>query len=599
MQAYQEQYIRNAREIARLVDFYAVPAKDYASWYEQQKEANVRLKALKEENDRLLSEHFFPALDGLLSASEEELKDLTDFAAELMDWRTNLDTGIFVLVHDALLSLARLRRDRDAVIRELYQLGMGLYYENRMVQGVRSEESLPFHIEDEMVFTEAGSYLKYFSEIEKEETKGYIIRGLANISIATMDRRKRVAIGKRIISILEDPFYRSQAPGLPWDVYLRRAHQQMSSNRSALSTGGLRPDELEAIFESCAVVFKPEEGQNNPNMRWLWPYYEMEYSCGFATLEQTLNRMEQLILSSDPEQYDESGLYGNVQLPIYYGALLKDNPSFEGRERRLRFLKTGYERMLRMLMTFPTEKIDAQLYYELLLVITDYYELPEIMSYEELVKELMKRYTGRLFIRARRTGELLKRFCAKIFDTEPDFFDDIPFLQGMADPEKKRERLLQYAEHCGFFYDFGMIKMNVERLSETRSLFDREARIRELHTVSGWEDLLRRPSTVHYADIALGHHRYYNGSGGYPAAYVRNRCPYRQMVDVVAVSAFLINSSSPDKDAVIDEVIDGAHRRFSPLVTAYLSDRSFREEVRTLLLSDGEDYYREVYDTMK
>ena len=476
---------------------------------------------------------------------------------------------------------------------------MGLYYENRMAQGVSSEYSLPFYIEDEMVFTEAGSYLKYFSEIEKEETKGYIIRGLANISIATMDRRKRVAIGKQIISILQDPFYRDQAPGLPWDTYLRRAHQQMSSTRSSLSTGGLRPDELEAIFESCAVVFKPEEGQNNPNIRWLWPYYEMEYSCGFATMEQTLNRMEQLIQSSDPEQYDESGLYGNVQLPIYYGRLLKANPSFEGRERRLRFLKTAYERMLRMLMKFPTEKINEQLYYELLLVITDYYELPEVMPYETLVQELMKRYTGRLFIRARRTGELLKRFCAKICAAEPDFFDDIPFLKAIQDPEQKRKRLLQYAEHCGLFYDFGMIKMNVERLFQTRSLFEREARIRELHTISGAEDLLRRSSTETYADIALGHHRYYNGNDGYPASYIRNRSPYRQMTDVVAVAAFLINSSDPDKDAVIDEVIEGAHRRFSPLVTVYLSDREFREEVKALMLSDGEVYYREVYDTMR
>ena len=80
---------------------------------------------------------------------------------------------------------------------------------------------------------------------------------------------------------------------------------------------------------------------------------------------------------------------------------------------------------------------------------------------------------------------------------------------------------------------------------------EREARIRELHTISGAEDLSRGSSTETYADIALGHHRYYNGNDGYPASYVRNRSPYRQMTDVVAVVACLIANCRGDAEAAI------------------------------------------------
>ena len=275
MQPYQRQYIENVREIMRLSDFYSVPRTDFSSWYSAEKANSTHMAELKQENIELLNRYLFPTLDALHEADDACIDELILFADTLMDWKTNLDCGVYVTIHEALLSLYRVRHERNRIIRELYKLGMGLYYLDRAVDGVESKYAGTFRYRNEMVFTEAGSYMKFFEEIQDAETRGYIIRALANISICSEDRKRRIAVTARVLQILKDKFYRDLEPSLPWDTFLRRTNQQMSANRTTLSKGDLSKQELEAIFESCYEVFKPEESAQNPDIRWLWPYYEM------------------------------------------------------------------------------------------------------------------------------------------------------------------------------------------------------------------------------------------------------------------------------------------------------------------------------------
>ena len=185
MQDWQETYIRNVREVAEIRQLFSVEEPDFDAWYAQYRAREARLQVLKAENTALLSTRFFPLLDELHSASPETIADLEAFGDVLMDWKTNLDCGVYVAIHDALLSLCRVRRDRDGIIRELYKLGMGLFYLQRPLVGVYCRQADSMHFRNEMVFTEAGSYFRYFDRIENSDTRAYILRGWANISICS------------------------------------------------------------------------------------------------------------------------------------------------------------------------------------------------------------------------------------------------------------------------------------------------------------------------------------------------------------------------------------------------------------------------------
>ena len=595
---YQTRYVENAREIAALSDFYSVSTSDFESWCARQRQAKERIGQLKKENVDLLNRFLFSALDDLHSAGEGEIQALEEFADQLMDWSTNLDCGVYVLIHDSLLHLYRIRKDRNRIIKELYKLGMGLYYQNSMIHGIFHEQTRHFQFQNEMVFTEAGSYLRFFENIEDEETKGYIIRSLANIAICTADVKRRIAVSARILKIVQDDYYRALAPGLPWETFLRRTNQQMSSNRTVLSRGNLTTEELAAVLESCHDVFKPETLTQNPNVRWMWPYYEMEYTCGFVDLETTMDRLERLIDQTPWDQYDVSGVYGNIQLPIYYGRLVESNPQLQSKPRHVRFLTAAYRKMLRTIFSFPTEKFDDYFFHGLSLVLTGYYETEGVETYRDVSSRLMQRVSGRLYIRSRKAGDILRLYCAAIFESDPAFFDDIDFLRAIEDPARKKAVLLDYAADCGLYHDFGLIKMHVERLQQTRNLFETEYQMMKLHTVSGQRDLAKRESTRIFADVALGHHAWYNGAGGYPEDYVRTQSQYRQMTDVVAVTAYLVDHFRGDLADTVNRVLALAGKRFSPLVTPFLMDTELQKKIGDILCGDETPYYRLFYDQL-
>ena len=597
MVAYQEKIIENTERIAALIAETDAEHSSFDDWYLRRMEAEEEIVRRKAENTRLLSEKLFPVLDRLYEADQDTIDGLLAFADRLMDWNTNLDNGIYVVIHDALLSLARHDRDRDRIIMELYKLGMGHYYLNRALQGMDKRVAARFFFRNEMLFTEAGSYLKFFAEIESEETKGYIIRSLANIAICAVDRKKRVAVTSRILKIIRDPYYRELAPGLPWDRFLRASNQQMSANRSMLSKGGLSPSELSEILEACLAVFEPEKDQENPNIRWLWPYYEMEYSCGFADLATTCSRLEKLIRLQPYDRYDMSGLYGNVQLPVYYGELLRTNPSLLEDPEKRQFLSEAYEKMLKTILSCPTENQDVFFRYEITLVISGYHETAGTRSFREVSGILMKRMFPREYVEWRITGELMRSIAARILASEPDFFDDIPFVKAIQNPDAKEERILQYAADCGLYHDFGLLKMNLARTMSTRNLFDEEDQIMRVHTRSGQEDLLKNPSTEKFADIAFGHHAWYNGQGGYPEDYIRTRSPYRMMTDIAAVAVFLQEGGFTDLEEALAEIYAEEGRRFSPMVTRYLGDEKLKKELSEILFGSREAFFREVYDS--
>ena len=594
MLPYQIQYIENARRILTLCNFDSIPSEDYETWYAEFTHRREQMAALRRENMQLMSGCLVPTLDELLQADETVIGDLRDFAAKLMDWSTNLDVGVYVLIHDALLSMYRLRKDRNGIIQELYQLGMGLFYLNRTIESIDENRASGYLFRNEMVFTEAGSYLRFFPEIQDSATKGFIIRALANVALCTRDARRRVAVSARILSISQDEYYRALAPDLPWDVFLQRTHQQMSANRSTLSKGALNAEELAAVLDSCYEVFKPQDQTADPNIRWLWPYYEMEYSCGFVDLATTLSRLERLVDQNPWDQYDMSSLYGNVQLPLYYGLLMRNNPSLQTEQRHVKFLAHAYGKMMKALLSCPVEQYTDFYRYLVRLTLTSYLEIDGVPPYREVALRLMQCIAGPAYIRFLQVGEALALTCRAIFREEPDFFDDIEFICRIRDPEQKQARVLEYARDCGLFYDFGLIKMSLARTMQTRELLDLEYQMYSLHTVSGRDDLLARPSTAIYADVAFGHHAWYDGSGGYPEDYVRNESSYRQMTDVVAVIAYLADLPPERLEEGFGEIQRLERRRFSPLVTAYFSDEQLRRDV-TAVLSNDEPFARRYF----
>lgn len=608
MQPYQEEYLDNLRQFAALSQRGRpgeLTCEQYAARLTQDRAQIVRLG---KRNMELLRTGLFPMLDDLLDATEEERRDVEEFSFRLYDGRTELDVGLFCQIHQALLSLARQKRDRAAMIRELYWLGMGRNSLSSKLVGLDLSDIGEYVTRMRLCFTEAAAYLKYYDEIEDAETRGYILRSRANMSLGQFrSPSEKVHMVKKSLQILQDKGYQEKAPELPWDRFIYLTHQNMTSSIAHSREKVMTPEDMADIMESAYIVYQrrfEEAGQQNrqPPAKSAFGYHAIEYYCGFYDLDHFLSKLEGLLDAADPTDYSSDGIYSMISLPAFYSQYLEQYP--ERLPQRKEYLEDIYRRILDYVDGYTGKSGNGALFLYLRQLSFTFVETGGIL-YGDFLQRLLLRFAPEVYRHSQIVGEAAQVLCGLIMDDDPTFFDDIDFVRDAAGPEEKRRAVLDYAMGCGQFHDVGKISV-IELYSRTpRQWFEEEYEMARLHALAGRILLEPRPSTSRYAPAALGHHAWYDGSRGYPAAYKRLEQPARQMVDVIGLMDWLETMMSSARmysgtQKTFEEAVQAATalegRRFSPLLTARLRDEGTAERIRRAFDQGRQDAYRRMYE---
>ena len=608
MQPYQKEYLDNLRQFAVLSQRERPGGLTFEEYAAQMEENRAQIIRLGRRNMELLRTGLFPMLDDLLDATEEERRDVEEFSFRLYDGRTELDVGLFCQIHQALLSLARQKRDRAAMIRELYWLGMGRNSLSSKLVGLDLSDIGEYVTRMRLCFTEAAAYLKYYDEIEDAETRGYILRSRANMSLGQFrSPSEKVHMVKKSLQILQDKGYQEKAPELPWERFIYLTHQNMTSSIAHSREKVMTPEDMADIMESAYIVYQrrfEEAGQQNrqPPAKSAFGYHAIEYYCGFYDLDHFLSKLEGLLDAADPTDYSSDGIYGMISLPAFYSQYLEQYP--ERLPQRKEYLEDIYRRILDYVDGYTGKSGNGALFLYLRQLSFTFVETGGIL-YGDFLQRLLLRFAPEVYRHSQIVGEAAQVFCGLIMDDDPTFFDDIDFVRDAAGPEEKRRAVLDYAMGCGQFHDVGKISV-IELYSRTpRQWFEEEYEMARLHAPAGNSLLAARPSTSRYAPAALGHHTWYDGSRGYPAAYKRLEQPARQMVDVIGLMDWLETMMSSARmysgtQKTFEEAVQAATalegRRFSPLLTARLRDEGTAERIRRAFDQGRQDAYRRMYE---
>lgn len=610
MQPYQDEYIANSREyialtVKRLPD--EGTFADYAARLERQR---IRREALAERNMELLRKELLPTLDHLPNADGETLRSLGEWAGQLFNGRDGLDVGQFCLIHRSLLGLARQKGDRKGIIRELYWLGIGYhaFYGSRLA-GVGEERSAAYLNAMRLCFAEAAAYLKYFDEIQDTETRGYIMRSLANVAMgASYSVSARITLLKRALQVFQDPYYREKEPGLPWDRYVRQTHLLMTSGISHDGKQAMMPQDVSEIMESAHIIYHDREeeaektGEPLPAQQ-VFRTASIEYFCGILSLDTFLSTLERQMDAADVHSFSDENAYRLISLPAFYCVYLSMHR--ESLPPRESYLAELYRRIMDYMDSAPEEREDDLLFLYLRQLASAFVEAEHAIPYGVFLARVLGRFAPEIYIHSNRVAEGAAVLCGIIMDEEPAFFDDIDFIRDIPDRQEKRETVLAYARGCGEFHDVGKINFLELYTRTARQWLEEEYAIARLHTVRGGAMLSERESTRRYAPAALGHHAWYDGSRGYPDSYHRLECRSRQMVDVIALVDWLVSAPETGKlrrgrditfDGAVEEAIQLEGRRFSPLLTARLRDAAVVEQIKAALEQGRQDAYRKLYE---
>lgn len=595
MQPYQEEYIANLKEISLLSVHRGQDAPCFEAYLEGQRQRRARMEQVVARNMSLLRENLFPLLDRLFEAGDAQLVELEEFAAALFDGRSELDVGLFRQIYRALLSRSRLRKSRNDMIRQLYWLGMGYNCLCTKLMGLESAAD-GYTSRMRLCFMEAAAYLKYFNEIEDSGTKGYILRSRANVALGQFKSpSEKIQMVKYTLKIMQDKEYQEKAPELPWNRFIYMTHLQMVASLSRSRERAMTPQDIADVMESVYIVYQTQMAQaqergEQPHARISFSYDSINYYCGLDSLDGLLGRMELLMDRAEDDDYSADGIYAMISLPAFYCNFLQENP--EKVPERREYLDSLYRRATDYVERFPQPAENETLFFALRQMTIGFVETGSGLSYGDLLQRLLVRFLPEMYVHSHTVGRTAAAFCRIVLEEEPGFFDDMDFIREITDFRQKEGAVSDYAMKAGLFHDTGKISFpNLYSLT-ARQWFEEEYELASLHTQIGEDRLSRQPSTRPYAPVALGHHAWYDGSGGYPDSYVRLECPCRQMVDIIGLVDWLDNVTYTTHrytgmkktfPEAVREAIRLGGKRFSPLLTGRLEDPAMERKLAEAL----------------
>lgn len=585
MKEYQRLYLENLKEIVTLND----PARHEADRSEDylplRRTRGERIRALIGENTAMLRRELFPVLDNIASASDEEIAHLSDFAAALGSG--GMDQPDLILnysIHNALVAHARKCGKRDMLIRELYQTGLALFYMQEIIN--RSGKNR-YQWKMGLMFGEAASYIKQYDNITDPETRGYIHRSMGNLSLAygganMEDAKRKMTAVRRSLQVLTDPMYREKEPSLPWDRYVYVSHQERSSALNVLRAGYSDPQVLREIMESAEFVRERQEELcrqtgAKPMVRWRMGYEAAQYHCGIRPLSYLLRWLEQAFFERDPKDYSEDGVYNNITIPALYAEYLSHSAEFRSQKKSV--LLHMYREVEQYVRSASESQVGEQLSKELLVCLHSFVEYPDGIRAKDFLLQLVVGRDTDGYAQARLVAHLAQMMTLRAAETRPACLVGALGCAEIAAVRANAQALGHYAYDSGLLHNVGLLAFQGLTRHMGRSWLEEEKEMVRYHVYAGEALLARCPSTRPYAPVALGHHRFYDGSGGYPLAYDRAAQPNQPVVDIVAVASFFLSSTdriSPLNHQVLslDEAFQAVSRlagtRFSPDAAALL-----------------------------
>jgi len=483
---------------------------------------------------------------------------------------------------------------------------------NTRLVGIEYPICEKYYSQMRLCFAEAAAYLKYFNEIESSETRSYILRSRANLYLGGYKSNvEKIRTVKHTLMIFRDEGYRKAAPDLPWDKYVYTIHRQMASSASHRKENSLTPQDIEDFMESVYVIYETKlreakEKNEKVPIRPRFSCYVAEYYCGIYSFEELLSKIEGLLDVADPEDYSIDSMYGIISMLALYCQYLNEIPEYiPARKDHINYLN---KRALRYVENFPKSELSERMFFYLRQLAYTYIETDENDSYKDFVIMLQMTFAPSIYAHSYAVGKAASVLCKIIFDEEPDYFDDMSFIKEIEDREEKRRFIEKYAFECGLLHDIGKMNFISLYVNAPRQWFEDESEMARLHTFVGKACLEKRSSTVRYAEIAFGHHSWYDGNTvyGYPVSYKRLECEYRQMVDVIGLLDWL--DSITDSASRIyrgiemtfeearETAISSEGKRFSPMLIARLKEKEVGEEIKNTLREGRIEAYKNVYE---
>lgn len=279
-------------------------------------------------------------------------------------------------------------------------------------------------------------------------------------------------------------------------------------------------------------------------------------------------------------------------------------------EEKVRIVKVGVNRLLIAICNFANLHFTIERGWFLSSLITN----PTLLKYlsEQDKRRLMERclVVGQpvTYVHVTMVSDLAKIITKKVAETMPEYFVGLPKFDSVEDVTQHKDTLINFVGQAALYHDLGKIRIPTIVNNCFRRLSNEEYMLIKQHPEAANPFF----DTFHfidpYRDIALGHHKWYNGSS-YPDDFDNLKLPLLPLINIVmlcdcmdaATENIGRNYHTPKSfETLISEFEEGAGSHYDPVLIKFIKQNpDLYRQLKQKVLLGRLDHYFQLFSTIR
>ena len=611
-------FVQRLEEIRRLSSPSMKGIPDADKYCEALRQNFIRIGALAQENRTFLNSVFFPTIHADRLLSGDETASLLSFGETLLSAVDveNLDLALMSILSERLLEDAEARKDLLLTIQRL-DIRMDTCYALMSMMGrSRVAEDISDRFRQEglrighffLDLLERERYERRLDEKSREivlTDVRYMAVFYEGLDAENPMQLEEPAFLDRVLAMADDLLYRRLAPDLNWPYFRYRALNYYVRMTDLCNARGFSAETLDTICdrtEAFVELWQSDKAyfsrfDNERQVRLL--LHRNRYLAGRISVDDYQNELIALYRQRDPNRYDLNGIYENLQIPAEAICLYDPEHISPLEASRLR---TFYRDMIRYAFRMPNGNSLSSMLEFYIHIIDRFIEVPGGITFEDMMLDCLAALHPPTYVHSVMVGKLARCLCENLIDHNPALLIGVLGCATAEEVLLRRQEISDFTYHAGLCHDFGKLAIIDTIFVYGRNLFDLEFDLIKTHPLAGYEFLTRYPSTRAYADVAAGHHRWYDNSRGYPETVDTSLSPIKPIIDLV-LCADCMDASTDSVgrsyragktfDDFCAEIRPELGTHYAPWLWPILNDTD--SSIRNLLTEGRRETYRDTY----
>ncbi|MDD5928937.1 MAG: HD domain-containing protein [Spirochaetales bacterium] len=579
---------------------------------------------LAKENREFLNNFFYPYLDKTSKLETSEINQLVSFSDSLINPEAGecLDLPIVSIITDKLASLASEEGNIYQEIKEK-DVQIGVIYDLMIItKRLTSYPEISEHYRD-LGFKISEFYFdllkkEKFEKIEDEECREIIVTN-TRFSIAFYEgiknnpNKNKEQIEKllHMLELADDPFYQKLIPNYEWRYHKYRALQYLSMSTDKQNAAGFskeqilliykKTQELSDLFISNKDYFAEilQGGESEAFCEFF--LIHNKFFAGLIDKEAYEKALINIYNKCDKKDYRAGAGYLNLHIPLEL-FLLIDKKHYSMKDQNL--IQTIYKNLLSYAFHMPNgESISSMLEYYCD-IIDEFIEDPSGYTCEQMMLQYLAAFHPPTYVHSIMVGLITECLCRHLLNQMPEKLIGVLDCKSVDNIKEKYDEILNLAYHSACCHDFGKTTIIDTIFVYGRRLLDMEFDLIKTHPKTGYNLLKKYASTRQYAEVALGHHKWYDNSRGYPEDFDTSKSSLKPIIDLVLCADCLdaatdtvgrSYNSGKKLDDFIKELKEGSGTRYAPWLSELIKIPEVYSDIQYILTSRRKQTYRETF----